>query len=433
MSASDSAKWWRASNRRSGSPWSAVAAPSLTMIAHPASRASLTPGDLAGGHAELPRLPVCVIVPAYNRASTLPRCLASIWSQRPALPAEVIVVDDGSTDDTSAVASGHGATVLRHPRNLGFAAFARNTGLRATSCEWVAFLDSDDEWLPHHLNHLWELRGDHALVGSSSLRCGTHPNEDRIHGPITHRPVVLHSPDRLISTHNLFTASGSMVRREVALELGGFQPMWGVEDFDLWVRLLERQSAICSPRVTVIYHQHADNLSADGRRMLSAQHAVAAAWTRRSSGSRVAFQRSEGVMYWDSMRLALSLGQRWAALKNGLALVSTFQRTLGVAILLRDRFLERRASARVARDGGPSVALFLRHADERQTVIDLLHSRTVRDLSDQPAARALLMLAKRPAGLLVVRSRFRAALLRVLGVRAMTAQRFLKRRSCDAF
>jgi len=401
------------------------------MIAQSTSRASLTPDEFAAARAKLPRLPVCVVIPAYNRASTLPRCLASVWSQRPALPAEVIVVDDGSTDDSSAVASAHAATVLRHSQNLGFAAFARNTGLRATSCEWVAFLDSDDEWLPDHLNHLWELRGDHALVGSSSLRCGTHPNEDRIHGPITHRPVVLHSPDRLISTHNLFTTSGCMIKRDVALELGGFQPMWGVEDFDLWVRLLDPQSAICSPRVTVIYHQHADNLSADGRRMLSAQHAVAAAWARRAGSSRVAFQRSEGVMHWDSMRLALSLGQRREALKDGLAILSSLQRALGVAILLRDRFLERRASARIGRDGHPSVALFLRDAEQRRVVSDRLRGRTVRDLSEQPATRALLTLMRRPPGYLVVASRFQALPLRVLRARTTTAGRVLAHSPAD--
>ena len=351
------------------------------MSARSAPSASLMPSDLPAARAELPKLPVCAIVPAYNRASTLPRCLASIWSQRPALPAEVIVVDDGSIDDSAAVASAHGATVLRHPQNLGFAAFARNTGLRATSCEWVAFLDSDDEWLPHHLSHLWDLRTNHALVGSSSLRCGTHPDQDRFHGPVTRRPVVLHSPDRLISTLNLFTASGCMVRREVALQLGGFQPMWGVEDFDLWVRVLEHHTAICSPRVTVIYHRHDDNLSADGHRMLRGQREVAEAWTRRTGGSRVPFQRCEGVMRWDSMRLELSLGHRWAALKDGVALLSTFQRTLGVAILLRDRFLDRRASARLGRDGGPSVALLSCRSDERQTVIDRLRGRTVRTFS----------------------------------------------------
>ena len=380
----------------------------------------------------MPRLPVCAIVPAYNRASTLPRCLASIWSQRPALPVEVIVVDDGSTDDTSAVASAHGATVLRHPQNLGFAAFARNTGLRATSCEWVAFLDSDDEWLPHHLDQLWEMRGDHALVGSSSLRCGPDPAQDRLHGPLTRRPLVLHSPDRLISTHNIFTTSGCMIKREVALELGGFQPMRVVEDFDLWVRLLECHSAICSPRVTVIYHRHDDSLSADGHQMLRGQHEVAEAWTRRTVHSTVAFQRCEGVMHWDGMRLTLSLGQRRAALKYGLAILSSFQQTLGVAILLRDRFLERRASARMGRDGHPSVALFLRDADQRQAVIDRLRGRTVRDLSQQTTVRAYLTLMRRPAGSLVVGSWFQATLLRVLGARATTAQSVLARNRATA-
>jgi len=387
---------------------------------------SLTPGDLAAARAELPKLPVCAIVPAYNRASTLPRCLASIWSQRPALPAEVIVVDDGSIDHSAEVASGHGATVLRHPQNLGFAALARNTGLRATSCEWIAFLDSDDEWLPDHLSHLWDLRGDHALVGSSSLRCGTHPDQDRFHGPVTRRPIVLHSPDRLISSLNLFTASGCMVRRDVALQLGGFQPMWGVEDFDLWVRVLEHHTAICSPRVTVIYHRHDDNLSSDGHRMLRGQREVADSWMRRTGGSRVARQRCEGVTRWDAMRLELSLGHRRAALKDGLAILTNLQRTVGVAILLRDRFLDRRASARLGRDGGPSVAVLACNADERQAVIDRLDGRTVRDLSEQPTTRALIGLMRRPAGLVVVGSRVHAPLLGALGVRSMTVRRLLE-------
>ena len=161
-----------------------------------------------------PRLPICVVIPAYNRGSLLPRCLASVWAQRPALPAEVIVVDDNSSDDTAEVAGGLGARVIRHSTNQGTWA-ARNTGLRATTCEWVAFLDSDDEWLPDHLAHLWELHDGHALAGTSSLHHGAGSHQ--FHGPVARRPVVLRSPDILIGTFNLFSVSASMIRRDVAL------------------------------------------------------------------------------------------------------------------------------------------------------------------------------------------------------------------------
>jgi hypothetical protein len=387
---------------------------------------SFEPEAVRAARAKLPRLPVSVIVPAYNRAGTLPRCLASIWAQRPAVAAEVIVVDDGSTDATAAVASAHGAQVAQHPQNVGFAGLARNTGLQTSSCEWTAFLDSDDEWLPHHLAHLWELRGDHALVGSASLCCGRLPSEDRLHGPVTRKPIVLHSPDRLISTQNLFTTSGCMIRRDIALELGGFRPKWGVEDLELWVRLLERRSAICSPRVTVIYHRHDDNLSSDGLRMLRGHTEVAQEWRTRTSGTAVAVQRWGGVMEWDSMRQSLRLGQRRAALRSGLAVLSRWQRSVGLAIVLRERFYERRASARVGRDGGASVALLLRDEDERRTVIDRLRGRTLRDLSGDSVARIHLTLIRRPAGLIVVGSRSHAVLLRASRVRAVTACRVLE-------
>ena len=115
-----------------------------------------------------PRLSVCVIVPALNRAATLSRCIASVWAQRPHLPAEVVVVDDGSSDDT-ALATRLGASIVQHPVNRGLSA-ARNSGLYATECEWVAFLDSDDEWLPGHLDHLWRLRD--VTRWSAARRCG---------------------------------------------------------------------------------------------------------------------------------------------------------------------------------------------------------------------------------------------------------------------
>src|SRR5438552_16330121 len=93
-------------------------------------------------------LPVSVVVPAHDRAHVIERALRSVAEQRDCAPAELIVVDDGSTDRTAEVAQAHGARVLRHDRNRGVSA-ARNTGARSASQPWVALLDRDDEWLPH--------------------------------------------------------------------------------------------------------------------------------------------------------------------------------------------------------------------------------------------------------------------------------------------
>lgn len=95
--------------------------------------------------------PISVVMPAYNAAATLARALDSIAAQtRP--PAEVIVVDDSSSDATAAIAEAHPLrpTILRHPVNRGGAA-ALHSGIEAAAHDWVAFLDADDEWLPEKL------------------------------------------------------------------------------------------------------------------------------------------------------------------------------------------------------------------------------------------------------------------------------------------
>ena len=88
---------------------------------------------------------------------------------------------------------------------------------------------------------IWTISGSYAeiMLSPEARRCAAALIPMRIAFTVrspAYTLVVLRSPDRLISTHNLFTTSGSMIKREVALELGGFQPIWGVEDFDLWVK-----------------------------------------------------------------------------------------------------------------------------------------------------------------------------------------------------
>jgi hypothetical protein len=277
----------------------------------------------------------------------LRRALASVFSQEPAPPDEVIVVDDGSSDDTARVALEAGARLIRHPRNLGLSA-ARNTGLRAAHHRWVALLDSDDEWLPEHLNGLWSLRGEHVLVAGSSIQCGADPAADRFAGPVTQSPFVLHSGEQLIYPSNIIPVSASMFRRDLALEAGGFRSYHGVvEDLDMWLRLLERGTGLCSPRVSIVYHVHAGQMSVQDFGTMHRGHAEAAeAHLRRVDGSRVALERREGVTAWDNLRLALSTGAprteivRWAA-----RIAARPQRVAGVLGVLVQRYRVRRRSA----------------------------------------------------------------------------------------
>src|SRR3954471_13927034 len=95
---------------------------------------------------------VSVVIPAHNRAATLGRAVESVLSQT-RQDFEIAIVDDASTDGTvAAIAAMHDDRIrlIRHDRNRGACA-ARNTGIRAGSAPFVAFLDSDDEWLPHKL------------------------------------------------------------------------------------------------------------------------------------------------------------------------------------------------------------------------------------------------------------------------------------------
>ena len=93
---------------------------------------------------------VSVVIPAYNAAEFLPDSLASVFRQT-YQPQEVLIVDDGSEDETSRVAQALEKRVryLRKPR--GGPASARNLGIRAAQGEWIAFLDADDIWLPDML------------------------------------------------------------------------------------------------------------------------------------------------------------------------------------------------------------------------------------------------------------------------------------------
>src|SRR3954453_6737383 len=216
-------------------------------------------------------LPITAVIPAFRRPDLVGRAVASALAQRPVPPAEVIVVDDASGDDTAEVARQAGATVIVNPENLGEGA-TRNVGIEAASRPWIALLDSDDEWLPDHLGRLWPLRDGHVLLGAACLGVGDGPLAGRLLGWAGPRPLVLRSPRDLLWPRNLGPPSGAMLQRDALLAAGGFpEGMRLGVDIDAWLRLLERGTGIVSPEVGVLYRVHEAQISGDRAAMRAAR------------------------------------------------------------------------------------------------------------------------------------------------------------------
>jgi glycosyltransferase involved in cell wall biosynthesis len=201
-----------------------------------------------------PALPIAVVIPAYNRARHIASALESVLAQTRA-PAEIIVVDDGSTDDTAAVAQSFGANVLRQS-NAGVSA-ARNTGVRIARSPWIAFLDSDDLWAPNKLEMQWEALEACPEIGmvfsdfsyfddATGKTMGTTKLLSEAHyaGVVRRRTgwasfsCEPNSFGRALA-QGLFTSVETMiVRRDLLLSLGIFDTdLRSAEDWELFLRL----------------------------------------------------------------------------------------------------------------------------------------------------------------------------------------------------
>ncbi len=192
-----------------------------------------------------------VVVPTYDRSAALRACLGALAAQTlPRDRFEVLVVDDGSTDDTEAVVRRFKATLpvryLRQPANRGRAA-ARNRGIREATGDVVVFVDSDVFPVPGFLRAHAEIHERcHRAVGRGPLLLTVHLDD-----PLG-RPALLRDP----SPSFLDTANAS-VRREHLLAAGGFDEEfrhYGWEDVDLGLRLQRLGLRRVFDRRALAYH-----------------------------------------------------------------------------------------------------------------------------------------------------------------------------------
>jgi glycosyltransferase involved in cell wall biosynthesis len=204
---------------------------------------------------------VSVIIPTYNRADLVQQALASVKAQT-YRDFEIVVVDDGGTDGAfEALAACREIRVLRHAGRRGVSA-ARNTGIIAARGKWLAFLDSDDLWLPDKLARqiaYLEARPDLRLcqTGETWVRRGV-----RVNKPLSHRQmggwIFLPSLTRC-----MISPSAVMLDRRLVSDHGGFdETLPAAEDYDLWLRLTWRyEVGLVDEPLVIKRGGHPDQLS----------------------------------------------------------------------------------------------------------------------------------------------------------------------------
>lgn len=200
---------------------------------------------------------VSVVIPCYNSASTLSQSVTSVLQQT-YRPLEVIVVDDGSSDDSVQVARSFGEPVVVVAKENGGPASARNVGIRSSRGDFIAFLDSDDLFLPTKIERQVAVARE---VAEPAL---VFTGVKRTFGKDTYRPP---SPEykvyqgeepinfRTLWEKNWITTSSVLGHRLVFEDLLFDEDplMQGAEDFDLWLRIADRHPIHYLDEILTVY------------------------------------------------------------------------------------------------------------------------------------------------------------------------------------
>jgi len=213
-------------------------------------------------------LKVSVVIPVHNGEKYLAQAIESVLGQTHR-DLELLVVDDGSTDVTTAIIRRYAARdrrvrVLRQ-ENLGVAA-AGNRGLREACCEWVARLDADDVFLPEKIERqVAFLRRNPETKIVGTLACFIN-HAGRPLGLVgTEGPFTPAEYDRLVRENRpiYFVNSSTLMHRETVLAMGGYREAFApAEDVDLWIRMAERRHLMLkTPEPLLFYRLHGASLT----------------------------------------------------------------------------------------------------------------------------------------------------------------------------
>jgi glycosyltransferase involved in cell wall biosynthesis len=245
--------------------------PIITGMTHFSSRRIVEYGgrSTVASQQEMPL--VSVIIPSYNHAHFVGEAIKSVLEQD-YQHYEIILVDDGSTDNTREVVAQFGFKVRYiYQPNQGLSA-ARNTAIKNARGEIIALLDADDVWLPEFLEKTVTLISNYpqaAMVYSGYIYIDSQGNEVGI----PHQKVI--SPDMAHQTFmtngNWLVPSAVIFRKNLAVEVGLFEEEIGpIADTDLWMKLSLKSPMIGTSEALIKYRRHDSNMSKDPKTMVHA-------------------------------------------------------------------------------------------------------------------------------------------------------------------
>jgi len=232
---------------------------------------------------------VSIVIPCYNQGRFLAEAIESARSQTYPSP-EIIVVDDGSTDETAAVARRYPDATYLAQRKLGAAA-ARNAGLRASRGEHIIFLDADDRLLVDAVTIGLDYLSRHPALAFVTGHIRAIAEDGSVEGvpPQDHAEATGYI--ELLRENYIWTPGVAMYRREALNVVGPFDPSAaGSADFELNLRLARRFAYACHHRVILDYRRHRGSMTADAVQMLRSAVAVRRNQRRHIRGNQTAIE-----------------------------------------------------------------------------------------------------------------------------------------------
>ncbi len=210
---------------------------------------------------------VSVVMPAYRCAGTVGRAIDSVLCQD--VPLELLVIDDCSPESLEAALAPYigdsRVRIIRNERNMG-AAQSRNRGVSMAQGEYVAFLDSDDVWVPGKLKKQLDLLTETGMVLCCTARELMRPGGELTGRVLPVKPVITY---RELLKHNSIACSSVLMRADVARE----HPMHhedSHEDYIMWLEILEKHGSACGINEPLL-HYRLSNTGKSGSKLHSAK------------------------------------------------------------------------------------------------------------------------------------------------------------------